>query len=190
MQLWGDTDFADEIMTSTKASATSTATATSTASHPSSSSSSSTAVAPAVVHHAEMSSEFFGVPVGMADVVVEIPGLGNISYYSHDQRFQANCRVHGNGCNLTRTSRPGVGRRANGPQGRPLGLMFAWLSQCNAPRNIGAEEHARADNKRSIPRNLRIEGRDLCLLCEYGAALLRCERPVRDGEPDEPLLCP
>ena len=124
----------------------------------------------------------FEVPVRLADVTFEIPGVGKIFYYSHLKRFTASCAVHK--CTFSKTSNES---EDNPAAGRPVGTLIAWLVQNQPPASVSKAAHACLKNKRSIPLDLRQQGRDLCRLLESGAELLASERPQRTGEPEEPV---
>ena len=100
-------------------------------------------------------------------------------------RFQANCgqpELHGRRCRLTRTCAAAVRRNGNQAQGRPLGLLAAWL-QAGALLET-AEEHAAAVG--GLRREDRQAARLELLATENGPELAEHERPARPGEPDEP----
>ena len=117
-----------------------------------------------------------------AECVVTVPG-GAISYYGLKDVFQATCsnRKHGR-CVLTR--RGGAGARAS--QGRPLGLLSAWLSLGEAFET--KQEHW--DRTLWPDAELRAHHRDLLSLQPLGATLLNFERVQREDEGPEPEECP
>lgn len=132
---------------------------------------------------------------GSAQVTVFL-AHGKLSYYPHDQRFEAVCRRHqaapdvatgssGVLCRLTRTGRANARRPA---QGRPCGLMMAWL-------HVAAEVadrtcHCDAFFVGSISREARRAARAMLSELPNGALLLQCERALRAGEDSEPDACP
>lgn len=121
----------------------------------------------------------------LAPVVVQAPGMrtqaiaamefgnGRISYYRKGD-FVAICQRHG--CILTRTSRPG--RRA--AQGRPLGLMAAWLQTDFETK----EEHLDKGNFPSY--DARLLARTALALSPEGMELASHEGPGADGDLGEP----
>ena len=120
-------------------------------------------------------------------------GPHTITYYPHDQRFQAVCNHVGHlplhKCRLTRyLPRPGADPES---KGRPCGLMAAWLTMDLAINSI-IDRHGHQDPFLilSISRAERIAGRQLLKSLPGGLALLNCERPIGDGEPEEPLENP
>lgn len=116
---------------------------------------------------------------------------GKITYYAKDSRFEAVCRFcQSDGdkqmCRLTRTGRRNE-RRPN--QGRPLGLMSAWLLA--APKFVDKESHIRSHCDRlwlstSLTRAQRRAGRKFLRSLAHGPALLSKEGELRPGEESEP----
>ena len=105
-------------------------------------------------------------------------------------RFQATCgnpAHQGDLCRLTRTSAPSArgGQRA-GPQGRPLGLLAAWLAA--APTAATAEDHKAAVAFLDIEE--RRSAREELMKLPSGRSLAELERPQRTGESPEPLGMP
>ena len=125
------------------------------------------------------------LPPEGADPVLRIGAIatvglegGDIRYYRKGD-FTATCRFHP-GCILTRTSMPG--RRP--AQGRPLGLLAAWLS-------LRPESKAEHFNRANWPDAARRQAARVELSHVFGSAeLFACERPRRDGEGVEPDGCP
>lgn len=113
---------------------------------------------------------------------------GKITYYSHDGRFEAICRVHQeelckSRCRLTRTSVASDRRR---DQGRPLGLMMAWLED-NQARPDGRNSHVMPlFVKTAYSFQRRKAYRAFLRTLSNGPALLACERAQRDDESSEP----
>ena len=131
----------------------------------------------------------FAVPWGHADVIVTIENVGRVSFFEHDQRFEATCFTHDN-CKLTRYATPMKNENGNPAQGRAVGLCFAWLCQARPPASMPRDLHNSVKNKRSIPKDLREIGRNLCKECEDGYLLLSKERKLRIDEPEKPDRCP
>ena len=123
---------------------------------------------------------------GTADATVELPGgIGSIAYDARYKKFQATCRCrdHGYSCKLSRTSQPS---RAIVGQGRPIGLMGAWLTVELVEMCSDHEAHISpfalavlSVEKRRVARRLIMSLPGGPLLCSY-------ERDLADGEPDEP----
>ena len=107
---------------------------------------------------------------------------GTISYYAQGF-FTATCRQPGHGkCVLSRTSVGG----SRAQQGRPLGLMVAWLGA--AHRHATKAEHW--DRRRWPDHATRLHHRGLLRQLPGGPSLLEQERTLEAGEPEEPLECP
>ena len=124
---------------------------------------------------------------GDAQFVVRHPN-GWIAYYPLDQRFQATCGVcppkpSGAKCRLTRTAHASASRPA---QGRPLGLMWAWLDHGPTVSATGFDHTDRYFVRLSFPKDVREAARETCHGQPLGAQLQSCERPRRDGEGPEP----
>ncbi len=108
---------------------------------------------------------------------VELPH-GRISYYRKGD-FAAKCFRHP-GCFLTRTAKGG--RRES--QGRPCGLLAAWLDSDAATK----VEHMRL--ARQLDCEVRRSHRLQLPSCIGGPELLAFERPCREDEDDEPIELP
>ena len=118
------------------------------------------------------------------DVVrYSVPG-GEIRYYHKNGRFVAHCEnpAHGN-CRREKLGYAGV-RKA---QGRPLGYLMAWLAEAE-DYDTHAQHLACTNN---LPLGARQAGRE-ALKAAIGsdAVLFRAERACREGELEEPELCP
>jgi len=121
---------------------------------------------------------------GLPDETVFAPSGGCIKYYIQSSSFVAECSRHHGRCRLTRTSNASTCKRA---QGRPLGLMAAWLADhmvqnredhCNTLYVAMAYSH-----ELRLQKRLELVGR---------ARLEAFERP-RDAsrdEPEEPIAQP
>jgi hypothetical protein len=123
--------------------------------------------------------------VGKADVTVDIPGFGKISFYQRYQRFQATCCAveHGASCKLTRTQNRSIAKPA---QGRPLGLMVSWLRElgplvdCKADHRsellmTGLDRATRRGHRhflRTLPNGVELESREI-------------RHPGEDSEPED-----
>jgi hypothetical protein len=111
---------------------------------------------------------------------------GTISYY-RDGRFEAKCRRHG--CRMTRTSREH--RTVAGGQGRPCGLLAAWLrfgEECEAM--VAATDHRNPFVLMAFDYAERRSARAAMRECVGGETVLAFERPQRDGEGSEPERVP
>ena len=122
---------------------------------------------------------------GRADCIVVAPrGTGKLSYYSKGARFECECFLHPR-CRLTRTAKANPSRVG---QGRPLGLMAAWLA---LRERVGdAKEHKHAFVTASLSRQDRAAARVQLRACVNGATLESCEAPKGDAEASEPEQVP
>ncbi len=73
-------------------------------------------------------------------------------------------------------------------QGRPVGFLAAWLlkgSEC-----VSLEEHRGELTPLTLvfSQYERLEAREYLMTLPNGDTLVSFERPLRDGEPSEPLL--
>jgi hypothetical protein len=115
------------------------------------------------------------------DAFAWVPG-GKITFYDNKKSFEAVCSnpAHGR-CVMTRTILP---RLTKPSQGRPLGLMSAWLAAGPAAPN--KETHWLF-----LPsHDARVEHRHGLMGTGGGPALVECERPLREGEIAEPMDLP
>ena len=130
----------------------------------------------------------------MGITTVYILGGGKITFYpsnsTSDSPFsEAACDYPHRGlrCRKTRVATPTAeSSKKYRSQGRPLGYLTAWvLAHAEYARK---DDHARYEPSLAEREHARHVLRDLrTLASDY---LLSCERPARDDEPDEPLLCP
>lgn len=111
---------------------------------------------------------------------------GKITFYASKGVFEATCRNPDHGkCVLTRTHKAKASSARGQPPkgGRPLGLLAAWLEK----GGVGSkEEHWRPDALRPSVE-LRRAGRAYIRGAQHGPELLAKERPLAEGEPEEPL---
>lgn len=117
-----------------------------------------------------------------ADIVIEIPDGGTISYYGTTARFVAVCRnrEHGDRCIKTRTATASARGLAT-PQGRPLGHLVAWLF-------ASTDHHTKDQHFRHEPEFPTRAAARLCLeTLPRSEDLLMHERPIHDGESNEPM---
>lgn len=118
----------------------------------------------------------------VADVTVAL-AHGHISYYEKGDRFQATCTQPGHvRCRLTRTSRASDRRSA---QGRPVGLMCAWLAAACNP-----QDHRNAFLVNSFDSAARRSARHDARVLPAMPALEACERAKRQDEASEPEEVP
>ena len=115
--------------------------------------------------------------------------FGKISVYRKQNRFEAVCNQHDGKCVLTRSGKEhkGVGREG---QGRPVGLMAAWLDMADCFDT--AAEHMNPMVPVCVAREDRQAARERVKVLEGGVALLGQERPkdTSRGEESEPDFVP
>ena len=118
------------------------------------------------------------------------PGPGTLVFNMVASSLDAHCRQpgHGDGCRLNRTVK--AGRKANGSQGRPVGLLMAWLEDAaNHPTRAAhlAAARAAAPVPEAYTREARQLARDRCkAIFAEGTGPLARERPKRPDELSEP----
>jgi len=111
---------------------------------------------------------------------------GKITFYRKGTRFQAQCFLHGPSCRLSRTGKPpAVGSSRRG-QGRPVGLMSAWLQIGAQPELTDKVDHCATLLVVGITRAQRVEGRNRVRTATGGLATMQGERPKAEGEDSEP----
>lgn len=121
-----------------------------------------------------------------ADMEVELPN-GFLRYYKATQVVVAHCAYHGEkACRLTRLMR-GHKSALRAGQGRPVGLMLAWLAdQHNHDANHDHVHMALPSfDSRAAERAAAAAGGNAQLL-----ALMAEERPTREDEDQEPEVVP
>lgn len=127
--------------------------------------------------------------IGAADFTVHLE-FGSIRFYFSRLEMVAHCGnpAHGKRCRLSRSVQASAATSRIG-QGRPVGLLGAWLMAGQQDQNLTTHEaHVRMrplpdlDSRRSA--RLLVAGRP------DGLELLAFERPQRDGEPEEPESVP
>lgn len=125
---------------------------------------------------------------GRGDAAAEVPvNHGFLRFYDKPGRkfVVAHCEAHP-GCRLTRTC-IGSDRQGREGQGRPLGLLLAWLGK--APLYAGAQSHVHMDFLPTLEE--RRFARDAAGELPGMAALFdTAERPCRAGEEEEPAVVP
>lgn len=125
-------------------------------------------------------------PSRLAEVTFEIPNLGTLRFYATRNEFVAHC-THQQGhdrCRLSRSSSASLAGNREG-QGRPLGLLVAWLQAAHGFQDGRA--HVRMPRPDLATRQA---AREFLKTLEGSGALLLAERPRRAGEPEEPPTVP
>jgi hypothetical protein len=128
-----------------------------------------------VAHHA---------PRGKAVYTVKLP-FGSIRYYKSTRTLVATCDKHGPKCRLTRSTKASFSK-ANPGQGRPFGLLVAWLEHI-----AGLVAKPTTAQNKAIVCNLcksyvlRKAARRKFRLADGVCDLLAVERKKRELESDE-----
>ena len=121
----------------------------------------------------------------MPDVSVAHGSAGDIRYNALSESFLAVCKQPGHGdCRRSRTSRAAktLNERSAG-QGRPLGLLAAWLD-AGSRRSTGDAHKASITD---ITREDRVRSRAAFQALPDAQLVGVFERDRREGEPEEPL---
>lgn len=121
------------------------------------------------------------------DIKLKFNEFGEIRYNIKKQSFYAVCHRHsgaGAECRRTRTALGPSARNClrNPGQGRPLGLLAAWLVQAGDHRS----EVMHASSMSTISRAQRAEGRRMLEALPGHEVLTSKERALQPGEPSEP----
>ena len=117
------------------------------------------------------------------DITVVIPG-GHITYYHTIHSFQATCNNQSHGrCALRRQATADGRGGTNQAAGRPLGYLAAWLAM--GARCDSKDMHWDPLNQPSLTD--RSHARAGLALQPAGLAILGKERPMREGETEEPI---
>lgn len=146
---------------------------------------------PSLVNGGELADGHVQAAAGVVgnEVRVFFPN-GKVTFYRSDGRFEAVCRQHQQTskaiCRLTRTSAENARKAA---QGRPLGLLVAWLELARH-HGCGREHKDPVFVNAGITLAQRQAARRSLEATDGGVALLACERPQREGEPAEPVGVP
>ena len=119
---------------------------------------------------------------------------GSITFYDQKDipgkgRFQAVCgntAMHGKLCRLTRTSAESARTGGAVAQGRPLGLLAAWLAAADFAETM--EDHKAAIG--FLSKHERSEARQKLMELTSGQSLAELERPRKPGEDAEPDALP
>ena len=98
-----------------------------------------------------------------------------------NKTMTAHCTVHGEGCRRSRTVTES-GRYGREGQGRPIGLLVAWLQD--------PDNHADLPRTFVHPRPRRQQARQMFSILEGSRLFSKHEREKRPGEADEPTDIP
>ena len=110
--------------------------------------------------------------------VFTLPDLGEIRYSFSNSYMRAYCAQHGRQCTRQRTVAP----TRTGNQGRPLGLLTAWLQE--ASQFAAAKDHIKAG---VASYDIRCKGREHALSLAGGKLFAEMfEQKLKSGEPEEP----
>jgi hypothetical protein len=116
---------------------------------------------------------------------------GTVRAYPLTNIFEATCNLarHTGGgqrpCRLTRTSKGSLAPMREF-QGRPAGLMAAWLKAGCRQEVVSREDHQNPFLISLISHEDRVIGREAIMATLNGDVLCSCERAPRPGEPTEP----
>ena len=126
-----------------------------------------------------------------AEFTWDIPGVGRLCWYRKSGDFYAYCKCQNQlhrRCQKTRSSKASLTRPS---QGRPLGLLYAWLLAGQHPEVKDSPHHK---HRVYIDHTARLDARTrLVEMCAGSAALERLlgkEREPREFEGIEPLVAP
>ena len=124
---------------------------------------------------------------GKADMEIEVEG-GVLRYYGNKNAVIAHCERHGHHlCRLTRTLSASMARGRAG-QGRPVGMLCAWLASADHEDWDAAGLHSRMSPLPDL--EARILARSEFNLLPDADAWLALERPVGPEEDEEPEKIP
>ena len=122
---------------------------------------------------------------------VDLP-YGRITYYPKAGNARARFVVYCKGFGHTRCSMQRAASAADddpfSAQGRPLGYLFSWLRDGDAPGVYDKESHH--DGMYNQMPDARCESRANLRTVHGTHILFQCERRLRALEPDEPELQP
>ena len=117
------------------------------------------------------------------DVAVPFDNHGELRYNIMSESIVAICKVHGGACKRTRTVRPAAkDSLTNCGQGRPVGLLAAWLSQSH--QHASSEAHR--DAILYITSAARRAARRAFAAAPDASDILDMERDRTAGEGEEP----
>jgi hypothetical protein len=109
--------------------------------------------------------------------------FGELRYNIRFGQMSAVCTMHGNDCRKTRSCTQAVRSSGSSGQGRPLGLLVAWLID-------GANHDSRADHFSSVPTLTlanRQDARQFAMRSPEASDFASFEREKRANEADEPM---
>ena len=123
---------------------------------------------------------------GTPEIVFILPGYGDIRYNLTHEFMLANCRRqgHGQGCKRQRTVKLSTNLARLG-QGRPIGLLIAWLLQ--SEQHDSKHSHCAAG---SFSFEARQQARVFFASLPNSADFLQFERATLPNEENEPLEIP
>lgn len=129
-------------------------------------------------------------PRGAKHCEVSVLG-GIVRYYAGYKSMVAHCDnpKHGKNCRLTRNT-SGSNRLGREGQGRPPGLLLAWLRAGGGHDVASAKEHLHLPQPSLAERQQAREAARALFSGATWHALSACERPRRSGEGEEPDMIP
>lgn len=141
---------------------------------------------PHVFHAKEPAAKHSGHKKTNKDVSVSYSLFGDLRYNIKSASFYAECKVHED-CRKTRSASAAVRLTSRSAgQGRPLGLLAAWLERSGefdtANDHKGAISTINLADRQDARRNLAT--------LPHSEDLFNHERPKREGEEDEPKHIP
>ena len=112
---------------------------------------------------------------------------GRIAYHLSNEAFEAHCDnpAHGH-CVMTRTAKGRVSNTGETVAGRPLGFLSAWL-QMGRDCPDKANHWSKAAWSANLTHEARVAAREAFKRRAGAELMLAVERPVQEGEPEEPL---
>ncbi len=117
-----------------------------------------------------------------ADDRLDYPPHGSIRYNFRSESLVAHCSYHSGNCRRTRIAKPAANPSRNPGQGRPVGLLSAWLEE--GSRFDSAQLHSQSCHPNL---QLRREARHRFSSLPGASDFCRSyERPRRDSENEEP----
>ena len=120
-----------------------------------------------------------------AELRIDVQG-GYLKYHRKTQQIVAHCLRHGDRlCRLTRTVKGAAGRARAG-QGRPLGLLCAWLQASDRAELDSSEEHKHFSTLSPLSFEERMTARAEFTALPGHEQWLAIERPPRYEEDLEP----
>ena len=131
--------------------------------------------------HPAFANEGVGVSNGVKVELTVCVGKGKLTYYRKSKRFAAYCRCDDHvGCRIMRPSWHGF----NDAQGRPLGLMYAWLEMGDPEYSENEVDHKMLSFMVGYEKRCNARER-LKLMGPIAQELLSFENPANGLEPIE-----